>query len=108
MLHELYKDILKMKGHKIIGSAHNGMEGLEKLMDPSMNPDIVIMDHRMPLINGLEATEKLLKSKSGLRIIFISADVTVEKEALKLGAAAFVKKPFNIKSLNQVIDEALK
>jgi two-component system chemotaxis response regulator CheY len=108
MLHELYKDILEMKGHEVIGSAFNGQECVEKLTDPKNHPDVVIMDHRMPLKNGLDATREILGAKPNLRVVFVSADVSAKNEALRIGAASFIKKPFNINAFFNVIENLLR
>jgi FixJ family two-component response regulator len=56
----------------------------------------LILDVRMPGINGLELQEKLVKSGSTMPIIFISAheDAPAREQAMKAGAIAFLKKPF--------------
>ena len=109
MLHELYQDILQMKGQVVIGKAFNGKECLEKILiekdNPGIDPDYVIMDHRMPLKNGLDTTKELLEKMPGLKIIFVSADITIRENALASGAVGFIKKPFNIQSFFTAIDK---
>lgn len=111
MLHEIYQDILDMKGHKIVGQAFNGRECIEmfkSLSNPGEYPDIVIMDHRMPIKHGLDATKELLQLNPELKIIFVSADKTIEEASLKAGAIGFVKKPFNIPAFFETIEKVLK
>ena len=109
MLHELYRDILQMKGHKVIGQAYNGKECLELMFaeknNPGLEPDYIIMDHRMPLKNGLDTTRELLENKPSLKIVFVSADISVRDDALEIGAVGFVKKPFNIQSFYQALEK---
>lgn len=62
-------------------------------------PDVILMDHRMPLKNGLEASSEILKLDPNVKIIFISADQTIKEETLTLGIADFLAKPFTIKDL---------
>jgi CheY-like chemotaxis protein len=99
ILHNLYREILKMEGHTIFDSAFDGKQCLEKLNGSGANPDYILMDYRMPVINGLETMKKLLKSDPARKIIFISADDSVEEEALSAGAIMFVKKPFNLDTI---------
>jgi two-component system chemotaxis response regulator CheY len=107
ILHELYRDILELKGHKVMGEAFDGDECFNMITDSERTPDFIIMDHRMPVRNGLEATKMLLKMNPNLKIIFISADLSIKDEALKSGAVSFIKKPFNITTLFESVEELL-
>ena len=73
----------------------------------SEKPDIILMDHRMPVKNGLEATKEILKIDPNVKIIFASADTTVKTLALQAGAVAFHVKPFSMRDLFTTI-EALR
>lgn len=57
----------------------------------------------MPKKNGLEATKEILSISNHTKIIFASADRSVEKEALSIGAVKFKKKPFSIERLKKNI-----
>jgi two-component system chemotaxis response regulator CheY len=58
----------------------------------------------MPLKNGLVATEELLKINPKLKIIFLSADLTVKDKAMSLGAILFIEKPFTINVLHNSLE----
>jgi two-component system chemotaxis response regulator CheY len=66
---------------------------------------VIIMDHRMPTKNGVEATREILAEKPRTKVIFVSADEAVEKEARETGAARFLKKPISLKDLIKNIEE---
>jgi FixJ family two-component response regulator len=70
----------------------------------------VIVDVRMPEINGLDLQKRLSDSGVPLPIIFITAyeDPGVRAQAMKAGALAFFQKPFNEASLTDVIYLALE
>ena len=70
-------------------------------------PDIILMDHRMPVKNGIEATKEILKINNTAKVIFISADRTIKEEALSLGVAYFKEKPFKVYTLIDDIKEVL-
>ena len=79
----------------------------------SVSPDAqgcLILDVKMPGMNGLELQEKLNSSKWKLPIIFITAYETpqVRKRALANGAKAFLQKPLNDKDLLDAIHSALE
>ncbi len=61
------------------------------------------MDHRMPVMNGIDAMIEILRSSKNVKIIFASADLTVKGEAISLGATAFLNKPFKIEDLITVL-----
>ena len=91
MLHELYKEILGFKDHRILAEAFNGLECIEFVNHKNLTPDVIIMDHRMPVKNGLETTVELLKEKPNLKIVFVSADASIEEEAKSAGCSPRVK-----------------
>ncbi len=96
---ELYRDILQLRGYKIAGTAFDGEEAIKKYNSSSDKPDVILMDHRMPIMNGVEATKEILRQNPGQKIIFVSADVMVEKEAREAGAVEFLSKPFRMDEL---------
>lgn len=96
---ELYRDILQLRGYRIIGTAFDGEEALKKYSATSDKPDVIIMDHRMPVMNGVEATKEILRLNPTQKVIFVSADVLIEKEARDAGACEFLPKPFRMDDL---------
>ncbi|MHA1930301.1 MAG: response regulator [Candidatus Thorarchaeota archaeon] len=103
-LHKVLERILTIGTHQVVGHAYNGAEAIEKFVQLNPKPDIILMDHRMPVMNGTTATRKLLQMDKSARIVFISADDSVCDEAIDAGAKGFLTKP--IRSAN--LFEALK
>ena len=106
-LQNLYDWILKKAGYEILGIANDGEQAIEMYRTLSEKPDIIIMDHRMPNKDGLETMKEILKNKVATKVIFASADLSVKNDALKLGAVAFLAKPFKADLLLQEIEKAL-
>lgn len=104
MLHELYGEILDINGHEIVANAYNGDEAVEMFKKMDEPPAIIIMDHRMPNMNGVETTKEILKFNSSIKIIFTSADTAVRYDALESGACWFMTKPFSIVDLLAAIE----
>lgn len=98
-LHELYSAFLEMGGHEIVAEAYDGNEAVKIFGSMDTPPEIVIMDHRMPNKNGIEATKELLGINSNVQIILASADDMVKDSALEAGACRFMLKPFNVMDL---------
>ena len=101
----LFEQYLVIEGHKIVAKAYNGEEAIEIFKNLQYKPDIILMDNRMPLKNGLETTKEFLKIKSDSRIIFVSADYTVINKALKIGAIDFLEKPVDLHTLISMIEK---
>ncbi len=87
--------------------AETGEEGLEKIRrDP---PDILLLDHKLPGISGLEVLEALTpEEKEDLLVIIITAYATIEHavSATKMGAYDFLAKPFTPAELRSTIRKA--
>jgi signal transduction histidine kinase/ActR/RegA family two-component response regulator len=94
---------------KEIISAYNGKEGIEA--DMREKPDLILMDLRMPILDGFETIERL---KSGLAtkeipVLAVTAQAMAKdrKRCLELGADGFVTKPIEIEKLRGEIEAAL-
>jgi len=105
----LYEKALSLKGYNVIGSAKDGEEAVKLYKDFKNKPDIILMDHRMPIKNGIEATKEILanSSENKPKIIFASADKTIKETALSIGAISFKDKPFTLEKLFNNIKKAL-
>jgi FixJ family two-component response regulator len=70
---------------------------------------VLVLDVRMPGMNGLELQKYLIDSGSDMRIIFITAheDIQAHCKALEAGAIDFIKKPFEDQTLLDGIQRAL-
>jgi CheY-like chemotaxis protein len=100
-IQELCKLVLEDNGYEV-ETAFNGEEALnlyKELMNNKRKPDIMIMDYRMPIMNGIEATKAILLLDSKARIIFVSADATIFEEVAALGVMNVKLKPVDMKSL---------
>jgi DNA-binding NarL/FixJ family response regulator len=77
---------------EVVGLARNGSEALEKAA--ALHPDIVLMDVHMPVMDGVEATGKLVAAHPGIRILILSTYDVDEyvRRAMKLGAAGYLLK----------------
>jgi len=96
---ELYRDILQLRGYRVVGTAFDGEEAVRRYTSVSEKPDVIIMDHRMPVMNGVEATREIIRSNPAQKIIFVSADVLIERDARDAGAVEFLPKPFRMDDL---------
>lgn len=88
--------------------AKSGREAIEKC--ESFNPDIVLMDIRMPGINGIEAISEIKKTQLNITFIIVSAYEQFEyaKEAISLGVQDYILKPIIKKNLVSTIENVIK
>ncbi|MBY9005343.1 MAG: response regulator [Candidatus Lokiarchaeota archaeon] len=103
----LYKKYLKLYGYNVLDTANNGEEAIEKFKLFNKKPDIILMDHRMPLKDGLTATKEILELDTKSNIIFASADKKIKNEALSMGITGFLEKPFSLEILIEYINKVI-
>ena len=105
MVRNLYADLLEAGGHEVVATASDGAKGVEVFSALDPKPDVVIIDYRMPIKNGIDAMKEMLAICDWVRIVFASADTTVEGDAIEFGASAFLKKPFSFADLMGAMDD---
>lgn len=77
---------------------------------PSRGPSMVLMDMRMPGVNGLAAQARLTEGDRALPVVFISGESNLHEaiDAMKQGAIDFLCKPFGKEALVKAVDRALE
>jgi len=92
------------KNFRVIGEASDGEQSLQDIKE---NTDIVLMDISMPKMNGIEATQKLLKKNSNLKIIALSmfGDEEYYYKMIHSGVKGFVLKESGSNELIQALSE---
>ena len=91
-----------------VGEAPDGSEGL-KLYDDGSNWDVIVLDQRMPGMDGLETLKHIKSVNSGARVVMATAYASIELavDAMKLGATDFVRKPLTPEVLRNSVSAAL-
>ena len=89
----------------VCDEASDGEEGYVKIM--KHNPDLVIMDIKMPEMTGIELTEKLVANGYSGKIIILSgySDFTYAQSALRLGVVSYLLKPVEEQELITIVEE---
>jgi len=80
------------RGLRVVGEASSGQEALT--LRPGLDLDVIVLDHRMPGMSGLETAKTLLAEEPDLPIVLYSAFVSddVAEEARRIGVRRCVKK----------------
>ena len=94
----LVKNQLVLEGFTV-DTADDGDTALEMIKKNGY--DVILLDIRMPRVNGIEVLDHLRKMKTRSRIIMLTAvdDLTVAVEAVKHGASDYLTKPFLIEDV---------
>ena len=89
-----------------VTSAADGEEALAKITTTSQPFDVVITDHKMPRVSGLELVRQLRARNFGGKIIVLSAHLTEKNVQAyqELSVDMMISKPFDVEELRQAID----
>ena len=92
-----------LKNHYEYLRARNGQEAVD--LAALEKPDLVFMDLKMPLMDGLEATRKIKEANPSLPIIALTANAfdMDKKEAMEAGCDAFLSKPVSSKKCLEIV-----
>ena len=96
--------LLETEGFDVAGEAENGQRALE-LCD-SLQPDIVLLDVRMPGIDGLEVARHLATQAEPPAVIFVTAFDEYALKAFEVHAVDYLLKPFDRDRLLEALDRA--
>jgi two-component system, NarL family, response regulator LiaR len=88
-------------GWKVCGEAGNGKEAVEKAL--ALNPDIVVIDLLMPVMDGIEATKQIRQLCPATKIVMVSMYDSQQPAAEKAGANAYVSKTLTWRDLRDAI-----
>lgn len=101
------RDIVEQAGYEVVGEGGDGFEAIDICQQEK--PDVVIMDIRMPLLDGLKAGRKILDEQLAESIVYLSAysDEEDTSTASQIGAVGYLVKPLSERSLLTTIQVGL-
>lgn len=105
-IREIIRNIFLKTDINVVGEASDGAEAFDIVS--STKPDVVLMDIVMPIMSGIDATQKILNQFPQIKVI---ACTTIDQEemilkALDAGCCNFVSKPFTAQTLINSVYEA--
>lgn len=97
---ELLQEFLTGKGYEVV-TASNGEEALRKVKEE--RPHLVLLDVRMPGMNGLDVLRKVREFDQEVGVIMVTAvnEEDTGRDALRLGAFDYIVKPLNFEYLER-------
>ena len=103
----VYERLFNKRGIIVCFVAYDGIEAVKKFIECTPKPHVVLMDYRLPVMNGIEATREILKIDPEAKIVFLSADINVKDTAMAAGAFTFLKKPASINEITKAVENAI-
>jgi two-component system response regulator NreC len=99
------RGLLEKAGHAVVGEASDGYEALK--LARTLNPDIVVLDLSMPLLNGLDTAREIRRLSTEIKTILLTmhTDKGYVLQALKAGAKGYVLKTQAAEDLIRAIRE---
>ena len=93
------KNLLEAHGIEVAGTARDGREAAQQAR--ILRPDVILMDIRMPVWNGLEATRVIKAEMPGTKVVVLTTSAESEDlfEAVKSGATGYLLKSMDAESL---------
>ena len=108
-LSELFKEAAELLcgGEHTVHTATTGSSGVRKAR--ALNPDIIIMDLRLPRMDGLTAIREIRNFNETVIIFALTAfnENFRRQEALDAGAKGFISKPYELKKMLKLVREVL-
>jgi two-component system, NtrC family, response regulator AtoC len=97
---------LRADGYEVV-EASTGQEALDRVAD---GVDLVMLDYKLPDIDGVTVLRQIKEQHSDILVILLTAYATVETavEAMKIGAYHFANKPFNLDEISLTVARALE
>jgi len=111
--HKLFRDGLKMlidreADMEVVGEAENGQIAIQLVDD--LRPDVILMDVKMPVMDGIEATRRIVGKRPGVKILALSmySDNSHISGMMRAGALGYVIKGDDSEEMYKVIRKVVR
>ena len=108
--HHSFREVLKallalQTDMEVVGEAQNGQEAI--VLSRELRPDVILMDVKMPVMDGVEATHRILAETPDMKILALSiySDDGFVKDIMRAGALRYILKGDDFEELTAAIRE---
>jgi CheY-like chemotaxis protein len=104
-LRELMKEVLEEEGYQVFCAA-NGADGIQ--LNEEMNPDVILLDLRMPEMDGIETLRNIRKTDGTVNVVILTGYGCPDtiRDAADLNVSEYLSKPFENRELSSIIGKA--
>ena len=101
------KNMLVKRSYDVL-AVNNGQDAIDQAR--AFHPDLILLDIRMPKIDGLDVARSIREFDESVKIIFVTAfdSLEIKKEASRFDISGYITKPASTDSIIQTIESALK
>ncbi len=105
-LRDLIKDVLEEEGYEVF-CASNGADGI--LLNETINPDLIVLDLRMPGMDGIETLQNIRKNDDKVIVVILTGYGCPDtiRDAVNLNVSEYLSKPFENRELLSIIGRVL-
>jgi two-component system, NarL family, nitrate/nitrite response regulator NarL len=82
--------LMTEEGIRVVGKAPHGKKGVE--LAAALDPDVIVMDVSMPVMNGIDATQEIRQRDPNARVLILTGGASKVDQARKAGAAGYLTK----------------
>jgi DNA-binding NarL/FixJ family response regulator len=102
------KNLVEARGFEVVGEASDGQRAIELAVE--LEPDLVLMDLSMPILNGIEATRRLTALLPAVKVVILTGTMDHKNdlyEALRAGAHDFLLKDLEADNFFAILHRAV-
>jgi two-component system invasion response regulator UvrY len=102
------RELLTDSDFDVVGEAEDGARGVD--LAEQLDPDVVLMDMRMPVMGGVEAARRIHRQRPDVQVVILTAydDPALKAEAVDAGVYAFLVKGCSGRLISEVATTAFK
>ena len=106
ILRESVRKNFESAGEQVIGEASNGEDAVR--LAQQLEPDVVVMDISMPVLDGVSATRRISESVPGTRVVVLTMhdDIDKTRQALEAGAVGYLSKGCSFADVLETVGKA--